>query len=84
MILIGNGKVFTRNNEQPYVEDGAILIQGNLIKDIGKTKELREKYPEAEFKDGILTISVSKAAEEERPAPINTSLVAYALKPPTL
>ena len=43
MILIGNGKVFTRNNEQPYVEDGAILIQGNLIKDIGKTKELREK-----------------------------------------
>ena len=51
MILIGNGKVFTRNNEQPYVEDGAILIQGNLKKDNEKTKELREKYPEAEFKD---------------------------------
>ena len=34
MRLIGNGKVFTRNNEQPYIEDGAVLIQGNLIKDI--------------------------------------------------
>ena len=34
--------------------------------------------------DNIVPINVSKAAEEERPAPINTSLVTYAEKPPTL
>lgn len=51
MILIGNGKVFTRNDEQPYIEDGAVLIQGNIIKEVGKTEVLKAKYPDAEYKD---------------------------------
>ena len=33
--------------------------------------------------DKIVPINVSKAADEDNPAPINTSLVTYALKPPT-
>lgn len=51
MILIGNGKVITRDEQNPFIENGAVLIEGNLIKEIGKTEELKSKYPEAEYKD---------------------------------
>lgn len=51
MILIGNGKVFTRDEEKPYIENGAVLIDGKLIREIGKTEDLKAKYPEAEYKD---------------------------------
>ena len=43
MILIGNGKVFTRDDEKPYIENGAVLIDGNVIKEIGKTEDLKTK-----------------------------------------
>ncbi len=51
MILIGNGKVFTRNEQNPYIENGAVLIEGNIIKEVGLTEELKKKYPDAEYKD---------------------------------
>lgn len=51
MILIGNGRVFTRDENNPYIENGAVLIEGKHIKEIGKTDELKAKYPDAEYKD---------------------------------
>ncbi len=51
MILIGNGKVFTRDNERPFIDGGAVLIDGKYIKEIGNTSELKAKYPDAEYKD---------------------------------
>ncbi len=51
MILIGNGKVFTRDSEKPFIDGGAVLIDGKLIKEVGDTKDLKAKYPDAEFKD---------------------------------
>lgn len=51
MILIGNGRVFTRNENNPYIENGAVLIDGKVIKEIGKTDELKAKYPDAQYKD---------------------------------
>ncbi|MDR0527374.1 MAG: putative aminohydrolase SsnA, partial [Spirochaetaceae bacterium] len=51
MILIGNGKVVTRDAAQPFFEDGAVLVDGTLIKDLGKTSELKAKYSGAEFID---------------------------------
>ena len=51
MILIGNGRVFTRDENNPYIENGAVLIDGKVIKEIGKTDELKAKYPDAEYKD---------------------------------
>ena len=51
MILIENEKVFTRDDEKPYIENGAVLIDGNVIKEIGKTEDLKTKYPQAEYKD---------------------------------
>ncbi len=51
MLLIGNGRLISRDPEQPYWEDGAVLIEDNLIKQVGATKRLKEEYPEAEFMD---------------------------------
>lgn len=51
MILITNGKVFTRDEKRPFIDGGAVLIDGKLIKAIGTTEELKSKYPEAEIKD---------------------------------
>ena len=28
MLVIGNGKLFTRNDEMPFVENGAVAIEG--------------------------------------------------------
>ncbi len=35
----------------PFIEDGAILVQGSEIKETGKLDELRRKYPNEEVKD---------------------------------
>ena len=31
MLVIGNGKLFTRNDEMPFVENGAVAIEGTKI-----------------------------------------------------
>lgn len=51
MLLIGNGRLITRDNGNPYYENGAVLADGPLIRAVGETRVLREKYPEAEFLD---------------------------------
>lgn len=51
MYIIGNGKLFTRDKSQPYIECGAVLVDGKLIKEVSTTVKLRDKYPELEFID---------------------------------
>ena len=51
MLLVGNGKLITRNEALPYVEDGAVVIDGQVIKEIGSFAGLKAKYPDAEFVD---------------------------------
>lgn len=51
MLLIGNGKLITRDSKIPFIEDGAVLCSGKLIKEVGTTRELKEKYQNAEFID---------------------------------
>ncbi|MBQ4128385.1 MAG: putative aminohydrolase SsnA [Ruminococcus sp.] len=51
MYLLANGKVITRDLECPYIADGGVLIDNNVIKEIGTTKKLLEKYPDAQFVD---------------------------------
>ena len=51
MLLIGNGKVITRDKENPYLPDGAVVTDGSVIREVGPLKDLKEKYPEAEFVD---------------------------------
>lgn len=41
MIIVGNGRVVTRDSRNPYVPDGAVAIDGTKICGIGRTADLR-------------------------------------------
>lgn len=43
-ILIGNGTLVTLGEENELIRGGAVLTEGDLIKDYGKTSDLKEKY----------------------------------------
>ena len=51
MLLVGNGRVVTRNPEMPYLEDGGVLIDGEKVVAVGKQSELEAAHPEAELVD---------------------------------
>jgi len=51
MLLIGNGRVITRSSQQLYLENGSVLIQDNIIMDIGPTLAMKEAYPNIDFMD---------------------------------
>lgn len=51
MLIIGNGRMITRDNKNPFIENGAVCIEGKIIKEVGQTDELKLKFPEAEFVD---------------------------------
>ncbi len=51
MLLIGNGRVLTRDKNAPYFPDGAVLIDGEQIRTVGDRRELQNQYPEAEWLD---------------------------------
>lgn len=51
MLLVGNGRVITRDKNNPYLEDGCVAIQGNIIVRVGETGEMNKSYPEADFLD---------------------------------
>ena len=49
--ILGNGRLITRSQALPYLENGAVCIDGTKIKAVGETAALRARYPEAEFLD---------------------------------
>ena len=51
MILIGNALLVTRDDEKPFIKDGAVLIDGKIIKEVGTTNGLKKKYSDAEYLD---------------------------------
>ena len=51
MLLVGNGKLFTRDPAMPYLEDGAVVIDGEAIREVGTQADLKAKYPNAEYVD---------------------------------
>ena len=51
MLLIGNGRLITRGTPNELFENGAVVVDGRLIKEVDDTSKLREKYPDAEFID---------------------------------
>lgn len=50
MLWIGNGRLITRDNGAFY-ENGAVVIDGERIVEVGDSAALRQKYPDAEAID---------------------------------
>jgi len=51
MLIVGNGRLITMDMDNPYWEDGAVAIEGSLVKKVGTTCELKKCFPQAEFID---------------------------------
>ncbi len=51
MLVIGNGRMITRDNSNPFVECGAVAIDGNTIVKVGSLDEVKKAYPDAEYID---------------------------------
>ena len=51
MLLLGNGRVITRDAANPYLAEGCVAIDGNRIVELGATDILKVRYPQAEFVD---------------------------------
>lgn len=51
MLVLGNGKVITRDAALPLIEDGAVAMDGSLICRIGKTEDVKKEFPDAEYID---------------------------------
>jgi putative selenium metabolism protein SsnA len=51
ILLVGNGRLITRDAQQPLVDDGCVAIRDGLIAEIGPTAVLRHSYPGAELID---------------------------------
>ena len=51
MLILGNGRVITRDAKEPFLENGAVVLDGNTIQQVGPLEEMKKAYPEAEFID---------------------------------
>lgn len=51
MLLIGNGMMVTRDEENPFLPDGCAAVDGKLIAEVGATAAMRAKYEGARFVD---------------------------------
>ena len=51
MILIGNGMVITQDVKNPFITNGAVVLKDNLILEVGKFDDLKDKYKDCEFID---------------------------------
>ncbi|WP_461615573.1 putative aminohydrolase SsnA [Clostridium sp. Marseille-QA1073] len=51
MLLIGNGKVITRDNTRPIIDNGCVAVEKNKIIEIGSTETLKNKYKGYQFID---------------------------------
>ena len=43
MLLLGNGKVITRDADKPYLPDGAVVIDGEQILEVGERAAMEAK-----------------------------------------
>ena len=51
MLLIGNGRVITRDDALPYLADGAVALDGERVGEVGPLDAMKAKYPDAVFVD---------------------------------
>lgn len=51
MFIIGNGRLITHDESNPFFHNGAVVVEGKKVLEVGETDRIREKYPEGEFMD---------------------------------
>jgi putative selenium metabolism protein SsnA len=51
VLLVGNGRLITRDERRPLIEDGCVAIEEDRIVAVGNTNELQRSYPGARFVD---------------------------------
>ena len=51
MLMIGNGRLVTRDAEQTFFENGEVVIDGTTVKKAGDLETLKKEFPDAEFVD---------------------------------
>ncbi len=51
MIIIGNGRLVTRDKDQPFIENGAVALDGQVIARVGTAEELKREFPDARWLD---------------------------------
>ena len=51
MFLIGNGRLFTRDEKNSFFENRAVVWEDNTIVEVGDFETLKKKYADAEFID---------------------------------
>jgi len=51
MLLVGNGRLITRDVQGTFYENGCVAIEGTVIKKVGSTAELKAEFPQAVFID---------------------------------
>ena len=51
MLVLGNGRVITRDALCPFIEDGAVAIEDAKICRVGRTQDIRPAFPDAEYID---------------------------------
>ena len=87
MLILGNGRVITRDESMPFLENGAVALDGNTICKVGTLEEIRGAYPEAEYidaKGGVIMPAFINAHEHiyssfARGLSINLSLIHISL-----
>ena len=47
MRLVGNGRLITRDAALPYLPDGAVVLDGDAVREVGTLADMRTKYPRA-------------------------------------
>lgn len=50
-MIIGNGRVITWDKDNPFYENGGVLVRGSRIEKVGDFRELKELYPDEEIED---------------------------------
>ena len=54
MLMIGNGRLVTRDDQAPFFEHGSVVLDGNVVKKAGEEAELKKEFPDAEYVDANL------------------------------
>ncbi len=51
MFIVGNGRLITHNQAKSFFHNGAVVVEGNKIVEIGETEVIKDKYSAVEFID---------------------------------